>query len=208
MSTIAPSLPMALTADPYWIPSPLHRLTLDEYEAMVKSGILTARDRVHLINGCLVEKMSHSPAHAGVDEICGDTLRALLPPGWSLRGAKPVRIPRPRPEADSEPEPDRAVVRGSARDYLTRHPEPTDVALIVEISKTSLAEDRKMAGIYGRAGIPVYWLIDAVNRQIEVYSQPGPGGYAVMDVLAPGHVLTLIIDGVAVGQISVEDILP
>ncbi len=205
MSTITPTPPMT---NSYWIPAPLHRLTLDEYEAMVKSGILTARDRVHLINGCLVEKISHSPAHACVNEICGDTLRALLPPGWSLQGAKPVRIPRPRPEADSEPEPDRCIVRGTTRDYEDQHPEPEDVALVVEVSRSSLAEDRKMAGIYGRAGIPVYWLIDAVNRQIEVYSQPGPGSYAVMDVLAAGHVLTLVIEGVEVGQIPVADILP
>ena len=58
-------------------------------------------------------------------------------------------------------------------------------------------------------GIPVYWLIDAANCQIEMLDPPtGPGGYAVMDVLAPGHVLTLVIDCAEVGQIPVADILP
>jgi Uma2 family endonuclease len=208
MSTIAPVQPIGLPADPDWVPEPLRRLTLDQYEAMVESGILTARDQVHLINGCLVEKMTHSPPHAIADELCGEALRALLPVGWSLRSGKPVRIPRPAPERDSEPEPDRCIVRGSTRDYKGQHPGPADVALIVEVAKSSLAADRKMAGIYGRAGIPVYWLIDAVNRQVEVYSQPGPAGYTALEVLAPGHVLTVVIDGVEVGEIPVEDILP
>jgi Uma2 family endonuclease len=208
MSTITPTPPMAQPADPDWIPEPLGRLTLDQYEAMVESGILTARDRMVLINGCLVEKMTHSPPHAIADELCGDALRALLPAGWSLRTAKPIRIRRPAPERDSEPEPDRCIVRGTTRDYEDQHPEPKDVALAVEVSKSSLALDRKMAGIYGRAGIPIYWLIDAVNRQVEVYSQPGPSGYGAMEVLAPGHVLIVIIDGVEVGKIPIEDILP
>jgi len=208
MSTIAPTPPTAQPADPDWVPEPLGRLTLDQYEAMVEAGILTARDRMMLINGCLVEKMTHSPPHAIADELCGEALRPLLPAGWSLRTAKPVRIPRPAPERDSEPEPDRCVVRGTTRDYEDRHPGPGDIALAVEVSRSSLAADRKMAGIYGRAGIPVYWLIDVVNRQVEVFSQPGPAGYAAVEVLAPGHVLTVVFDGVEVGEIPIEDIMP
>jgi Uma2 family endonuclease len=208
MSTITPTPPAALPSDPDWVPEPFRRLTLDQYEAMVKAGIITARDRVHLVNGCLVEKMTHTPPHAIADELCGEALRALLPAGWSLRSGKPVRIPRPAPERDSEPEPDRCVVRGGIRDYEDQHPGPADVALIVEVAKSSLAQDRNMTGVYGRAGIPVYWLIDAVNRQVEVYSQPGPAGYSAMEVLAPGHVLTVVIDGVEAGEIAVEDIMP
>ncbi len=199
MSTITP-MPVA----PDWVPAPLHRLTVEQYEAMVASGIITARDRVHLINGCLVEKMTHHPPHAIADELCGKALDRLLPADWSTRGGKPVRIPG----LASEPEPDRSVVRGDVRDYEQTHPGPGDVALIVEVSKSSLADDRKMAEIYGKAGIPVYWIINVVNRQVEVYSQPGPAGYASLDVLAPPHVLTVIIDGVAVGEIAVKDILP
>ena len=51
MSTIAPMEPMTAPADPAWIPSPLYRVTLEQYEAMVDSGIFTENDRLHLING-------------------------------------------------------------------------------------------------------------------------------------------------------------
>jgi Uma2 family endonuclease len=200
MSTMTPMPPSA----PDWVPTPLHRLTVEQYEAMVASGIIKASDRVHLINGCLVGKMTHHPPHAIADELCGKALDRLLPAGWSTRGAKPVRILG----LASEPEPDRSVVRGDIRDYERLHPGPVDVALVVEVSKSSLAADRKMAEIYGKAGIPAYWIVNVVDRQVEVYSRPGPAGYDSLEVFAPPYVLTVFIDGVAVGEIAVEDILP
>jgi Uma2 family endonuclease len=76
------------------------------------------------------------------------------------------------------------------------------------VSKSSLDEDRAMAGIYGRAGIPVYWIINVQDGQVEVYSNPGPTGYGSIAVLAPPHVLALVIEGTEVGEIAVADILP
>ena len=68
--------------------------------------------------------------------------------------------------------------------------------------------DRMQADIYGRAGIPVYWIINLIDRQVEVYSNPGPSGYQSLEVFVPPHVLTLLIDGVEVGEIPVAEILP
>jgi Uma2 family endonuclease len=141
------------------IPSPLYRLTLEQYEAMVDSGVFSGGERFHLIKGYLVAKMTPTDPHCTADELCGEELRRVIPPGWYIRAGKPIRIPS---EA-SKPEPDRCVVRGCIRDYLRRSPEPADVALVVEVSDSSLAEDRKQTGIYGRAGIPVCWIIDLVH---------------------------------------------
>jgi Uma2 family endonuclease len=206
MSTIALTQPMPRPADPTWIPASLHRLSLDQYEAMVDAGILTKRDRVHLINGFLVDKMTQNDRHATADILCGDELERVTPPGWHVRPGKPIRIPLPG--RDSKPEPDRSVARGRARDYSQRSPEPADIALVVEVSDASLADDRMQAEIYGRAGIPFYWILNLIDGQIEVYSNPGPSGYQSLEVLAPGHVLSVIIAGVEVGQIPVADILP
>jgi Uma2 family endonuclease len=204
MSAVAPTRPPVTQADSSWVPSSLYRLTLDQYEAMVDAGILTGRDRDHLINGYLVEKMTHKPPRAIADELCGDALRAVLPAGCSVRSGKPVRIPG----LASEPEPDRCVVRGGIRDYAGRHPGPPGVALIAEVAKSSLDEDRAMAGISGRAGIPSYWIINVIDGQVEVFSNPGPSGYGSIEVLAPPHVLRVLIDGVEVGEIPVAEILP
>jgi Uma2 family endonuclease len=209
MATIAPAQPRigpAPAVPPEWVPQSLYRLRLEHYEAMVEVGTLTTRDRVHLINGFLVAKMTQNDPHAAVDELCGHELERVIPPGWHVRGGKPIRIPRPG--RDSKPEPDRSVVRGQVRDYLRRTPAPKDIALVVEVSDTSLADDRNQSEIYGAAGIPFYWIINLVDGQVEVYSNPGPTGYGTLEVLAPPHVLRILIDGVQVGEIAVADILP
>ena len=206
MSTVALTQPMALPADPGRVPSSLYRVTLEQYEAMVDSGIFTGRERVHLINGFLVAKMTQNDPHATADELCGEALARVIPPGWHVRAGKPIRIPSPG--RDSKPEPDRSVARGQVRDYSRRSPGPADVALVVEVSDTSLSDDRNQAELYGRASIPFYWVINLIDGQVEVYSNPGPSGYQALEVLAPGHVLTVIIDGVAVGEIPVANLLP
>ena len=68
------------------------------------------------------------------------------------------------------PEPDVSVARGEPDDYLDLDPGPDDVALIVKVSDTTLAADRALAAIYGGGRIPVYWIVNLIDRQIEVYA--------------------------------------
>jgi Uma2 family endonuclease len=204
MSTATMTPPAAIPGMPAWVPTSLYRLTLEQYEAMVDAGILGKRDRVHLIDGFLVSKMTENDPHATADLLCGEALDRVIPPGWHVRPGKPIRIPG----LTSKPQPDRSVVRGAVRDYARRSPGPAETALVVEVSDATLADDRRLAGLYGRAGIPFYWIINVVDGQVEVYSRPGPAGYDALDVLAPGHVLSVVIDGVEVGQIPVADLLP
>ena len=204
MSTVAVPQSRKSSTNPSWIPSSLYRMSLEQYEAIVDSGIFTGRDKVHLINGYLVAKMTQNTPHATADDLCGDRLDRVIPPGWYIRANKPIRLPT---EA-SEPEPDRCVVRGDIRDYSTRHPGPADVALVVEVADSSLEQDRKMAEIYGRAGVPIYWIINLIDRQVEVYSNPAPSGYKSLDLIVPPHILNVVIDGIDVGEIPVVDILP
>ena len=199
MSTIAPAQPTVLAPPPLASPA-VYRISVDEYERM--AGILND-DRVELINGYLVRKMGKNPPHCWSTRELLDRLAHMLPPGWMWRQDQPVRIPN-----YDEPEPDIAIVRGSDDDWKHRNPGPADVALLVEVSDSTLEEDRKMAERFARAGIPVYWIINLVDGQVEVYSNPGPTGYASLEVLAPPHVLKVVIDGVEAGEIPVADVLP
>jgi Uma2 family endonuclease len=203
MSTIAPSLPIESPNLTEWIPSPLYRMTLEKYEEMVETGAFSDRDRVHLINGYLVQKKTQHDPHSTADELCGRALDKALPPGWHVRSAKPVRLP-----PDSKPEPDRSVVRGEIRDYSARSPGPADTGLIVEIAVSSLAQDRMQSGICAAADIPVYWIVDVVGRQVEVYSQPGTDGYRVRADYNAGQHIPVVPDGVQVGSVAVNDLLP
>jgi Uma2 family endonuclease len=194
----APSLP-----DSSWVPSPLHRLTLDEYEAMVASGAFSPRDRFHLINGYLVDKMTQNDPHCTADDLCGVELSKAISSGWYLRSGKPVRLP-----PNSKPEPDRCVVLGTIRDYSHRSPGPADVGLVVEVSDTSLGEDRKLAQVYGGSGIPIYWIINLVDKKIEVYAEPGPAGYTSRIDYVAGQEVPVVLDGNEVGRVRVADVLP
>ena len=200
MSTAAPTQPQ--TAAPIALPGGpvLYRLTVDEYERI---GAMLDDPRVELIDGCLVKKMPKKPEHKWATKKALEALDALLPPGWTSQKEEAMRI-----STYDEPEPDIGIVRGSDDDWKHRNPGPADVALLVEVSDSTLAEDRKMAERFARAGIPVYWIINLVDGQVDVFSNPGPSGYGSFDVLAPPHVLRVVIDAVEVGEIPVADVLP
>jgi Uma2 family endonuclease len=102
-----------------------------------------------------------------------------------------------------------AIVRGTRDDYRTRLPTPEDVALLVEAAESSLAIDRgPKCSAFARAGIPVYWIINLVDRQVEVYSNPAPDGYRLRQVFLPGSDIPVVIAGIEVGRIAAADLLP
>jgi Uma2 family endonuclease len=206
MSVITPTQPIESLSIPEWIPQPLFRISLERYEAMVESGVFTKRDRFHLINGILVAKVTQGDEHCEADDLCRVALEGVLPPGWYVRPSKPVRLP-----PDGAPEPDETVVRGSIRDYGPRKrgmPGASDIGLIVEIAHSSLQQDRAMVSVYGRAGIPIYWIVNLVDRQVEVYSIPTSAGYSSRLDFRPGENVPVVLDGVQVGFIAVDDIMP
>jgi Uma2 family endonuclease len=206
MATITWAQPLAVSLEPGWVPSPasIYRLTVDQYEAMVAAGLFSKRDRLHLIDGILVTKMTKNPPQAVACELTRDSLLRILRTGWRVTTAAPIRIPE-----YNEPEPDITVGRGNARDaeYRRRHPEPGDVGLIVEVADTSLKADFKAANICARAGVPVYGVINLVDRQVTVFSDPGPAGYRSAEHLMVGHAIPVAIDSVEVGRIDIAAIL-
>ena len=139
----------------------LKRMTVDQYEEMARLGVLDD-PRVELVNGFMVRKMTKRPAHSSKVGLIGEILGDLIPKGWHVRHEQPIRLP-----TYDEPEPDLAVTRGEQIDYEDRHPGPDDVALIVEVSDSSLRLDRgDKLRAYARAGIVHYWIVNLVDRRI------------------------------------------
>jgi Uma2 family endonuclease len=179
-------------------------ITVEEYERMIEEGEIGEHDQVELIKGRVVVKMGQGPRHTTGAEKSRRPIERLVPPGWHVRIERPVRMP----EEDSEPVPDLSIVRGDVEDYLNRHPQPEDVALIVEVAKSSVAIDREQAVILGAAGVPVYWIINLPDRQLEVYSNPSGGAYPAPVWLGESESVDLIVGGQVVGRIAVADLLP
>jgi Uma2 family endonuclease len=187
----------------------LYRLSLEKYEAMVETGLFTKRDRFQLLEGLLVTKMTENPPHSSVSVSTAEAIQAILPAGWHLRGEKPLRIP----SRASLPEPDIVITRGRSKDYLKRHPDPADVALVIEVADSSLDDDRAlMLRVYGGGGVIRYWIVNLVDGQVEVYSQPSgpsePIGYRHCEVYQPGQEVPVLLDEVEIGRIAVSDIIP
>jgi Uma2 family endonuclease len=189
-------------------PEPVRRFTVDEYHRMIQSGILKEDNPVELLEGWIVAKMSRNPPHDVAVALAQAALSIVLPQAWICRGQSAVTT------TDSEPEPDVAVVHGPIRRYVTNHPSPADMGLVVEVSDSTLTRDRTLkARLYARAAIPFYWIVNISDRQIEVYSEPTgsdssePHYRQHQDFDASGAV-PLILDGRAVATIPVADLLP
>jgi Uma2 family endonuclease len=201
MSTIAPAQPM--TSAVHLALSDLYRINVHEYERIVAAGALDD-ERLELIDGYMVKKMPKNPPHSWSTRRILDLVAGFLPPGWLWRLEQPVRIP----DYD-EPEPDLAVVRGSLDDYKHRTPVPADVALLIEVSETTLDRDQgEKLTAYGQGNIPVYWIVSLIDGHVEVYTGPGPAGYRSRQDFKPGQTVPVIIDGHEVGRIAVAEILP
>src|SRR5262245_34185472 len=186
-------------------PFPIHRFTVAEYWALYDAGLLTEDDKVELLDGWIVPKMTKHPPHDGTIDLVNELLRETLPPGWFPR-LQNVVLTR-----DSAPEPDLAVVRGKAGDYRRKHPTGEDVGLVIEVADASVGRDRKKAAIYARADIPRYWIINLDDRQVEVYSQPTGAGrkrvYRQREVLRGKSQVDLFLDGKTVGSLAIREIL-
>jgi Uma2 family endonuclease len=175
-----------------------------EYERLTDQGFFRADERLELIEGQLIFKEPQNTPHVAAVALAADALRAAFGPGWFIRQQFPIAL-----DDWSEPEPDISVVPGSPRDYLPAHPDRP--VLIVEIAESRLGFDRgTKAPIYARAGVADYWIVNLVDRVLEIYRDPQRSGrqwrYRSGERVGPdGEVSPLAAPGV---RIRVADLLP
>jgi Uma2 family endonuclease len=165
----------APSAPPVAIPPDLkRRFTVDEYYQMVPAGILKPDDRVELIEGEIVAMSPINPPHAGHVNQISNLLMARLAGRVVIATQNPVRLGQ-----HSEPQPDVALLEPRSDFYARGHPTSDDVLLVIEVSDSTVDYDRDVkAPLYARSGIREMWLVNLNAGQVEVYRQPGTGGYA------------------------------
>ena len=193
--------------EPYGGMTYVRKFTLGEYHEMIRSRILTEDDQVELLEGYLVLKMPRSPEHDFAIRALDKRLQRLVPDTFTVSNQCAATL-----TDDSEPEPDFTVARGDETVYRAHHPGPSDTALVVEVAASSLSRDRTdKARVYARAGIPVYWVVNVIDKQIEVLTRPsGPcdaPAYAQHDVFVVGTSVPVVLDGNTVGTIAVGDVM-
>lgn len=161
-------------------------MTAEAYHLLGEAGLIP--EHVELLEGLVVEKMPKSPLHVFVTEKLARDLRGFIGTStdWYVREEKPLTF------GNSEPEPDLAVVRGQAENYLATHPSTAEFA--VEVAVSSLGLDRRKASIYAAAGVREYWIVLPEERQVEIYTSPQGRDYAQHQVFtAPTRVESTVL---------------
>src|SRR5438132_5435755 len=167
------------------------RWTRKEYDRLIDLGILHEDEPIELLAGQMLVAEPKTPLDSTAIGLAGDALRVAFGDGWLVCTHNPIAV-----DDESEPEPDVMVVAGQIRDYRDAHPERA--ALVVEVALSSLAFDRRHKGsLYARAGVADYWIVNLVDRTVEVYRQPAADvsaafGWRYFDVatLRPGDTVS------------------
>jgi Uma2 family endonuclease len=144
------------------------RFTIEEYHRLIEAGFFQGDDRVELIRGVIANMASKGKPHVFCRTQLLRELCHLLGDRATLRCADPVALPQ-----DSEPEPDFAIVRNRKENYLSHHPTPDEILLVIEIADVSLQYDCEVKlPLYAEAGISKVWLFNVLENQLEIYTSP------------------------------------
>ena len=185
----------------------LHRWTCHEYQRLIDHGFLDEDAPIELLDGLLLVKEPQHSLHRTAVLLVAKAVERAFGDGWFVQTQSPIIL-----DDRSEPEPDVCVVRGSPRDYIESH--PTRPALIVEVAQAGLriARGRKAAA-YARARISDYWIVNLIDRMLEVHREPmrpGPArrhwGYTAIETLVTDAAITPLAAPSA--RIRVADLLP
>lgn len=162
-------------------PETVRGLKRSEYERLAVTGVFES-ERVELLYGAIVRMSAKGPTHEAVIERLNEALVVL-----ALAGRASVRIQCAFAASDdSEPEPDVAVVPRKAYDEAP----PSSAHLLIEVAESSLRLDRTTkAKLYAESGVPEYWVVNLVDRRVEVYTEPARGEYTRVTPMRPGEVL-------------------
>ena len=210
MATVTPTPPIP----PLPLPPPdeVYRLTVDQFDRMVRNGSLDEDEPVELVNGVLVTRMPKNPRHRVATRKTVRAFEGVLPAGWFVQKEESLVIP-----PGNKWEPDVAIVRSDLEFDSARDANASDCCLVVEVADTNLSRARsEKLSAYAAAGIPVYWIVNLAGGNppgsgvIEVYSDPdqATGRYLSRADLYPNDEVSVVIGGQEVGRIAVADLLP
>jgi Uma2 family endonuclease len=177
------------------------RFTVDQYQQMIESGILTDRNHVELLQGEIIEMSPVERQHAA----CVDRLNELFVLALSSKAI--VRVQSPiRLSNHSEPQPDLAILQRRSDFYADAHPQSNDVLALIEVSDTSVDFDRTVkVPLYAQNNIREVWIVDLNAEVVQVHREPSAAGYLQVQACFRGQ--TLAFQALISVQFSVDQLL-
>jgi Uma2 family endonuclease len=171
-----------------------HRFTVEEYHKIGAAQVLL--DRTELIAGEILEMSPIGLLHAACVSYLSRLFVLRLPDIADVRSQNPIVL-----DNLSEPQPDLAIVNYRDDFYKGGHPTPKDILLLIEVSDTTLKFDREVKiSLYAASGIAEVWIVNLLDRVIEVYSHPEAQEYQTIWQYQQGETLSICaLEGVTVG---------
>jgi Uma2 family endonuclease len=162
-----------------------HRFSVKEYYRMAETGVLRPDARVELLNGEIIDMSPIGPFHGGLVKRLSRIFNLKAKGRWIVSTQDPLHL-----EDYSEPEPDVMLLKPAPDDYTSRHPQPDDVFLLIEVSDTTLDFDHEeKLPAYGRAGVAEAWIVNLIDAMIEIYREPHFTGYGSKTILRAGDTI-------------------
>lgn len=184
------------------IPLHLASLTVDQYQQMIRDGILSDADPMELIQGALVYKdrrdelgslITHGPRHLrALNKLMAVLSQWVAGKSVFLEVQGPIILGE-----SSEPEPDCCLVRGEPDDFSESLPHAADVVAVFEVAYSSLLSDRRTKQrLYASEGIPIYVIVNLHDSVIELLSQPSidEQRYVLQTVCGPATTVSIRLD--------------
>jgi Uma2 family endonuclease len=168
------------------------RFTVGEYHRLGELGFFCEDDRLELIRGEIIQMSPKGTPHSVCNSLLVEELILLLGKRAIVRGQEPIIL-----HADSEPQPDVALARNRPDRYLSGHPEPADILLVIEVSDSTLKYDRETKlSLYAECSISDYWILNLANNRLETYSEPyqdllGKFAYRIQRIFLPNETVAL-----------------
>jgi Uma2 family endonuclease len=170
-------MPTTVTDLPAKSDPPRKLWTRSEYEEL--SSCVLDGQRLELIEGELIDKMGKKPPHRNSVAILLEWLFGVFGADFVFQASSIDVAPEDNPS--SEPEPDLSVLKRDLSHFARTNPQPSDLHLVIEVADSTLGFDmRTKAGLYARAGIVEYWVLDVGGRRMIVHRDPRAGRYALV----------------------------
>jgi Uma2 family endonuclease len=168
------------------MPQPVNlRFKVDDYYKMIELGMLEDYEKAEIIEGELIRKMTIGDRHAAIVNFLTRFFVKNVSDDILVSVQNPVRL-----SDYNEPEPD--VTLADLRKYDgKRHPQPSEIILIVEVSDSTLKYDRNVKlALYAEAEIPEVWIVNLPNDIIEVHQKLSVGIYQLAKIFKRGEILS------------------
>jgi Uma2 family endonuclease len=151
----------------------LYEMSVEKYHQLIEAGIFSKNDKVELIEGRIVEMSPKGVLHATAMSRITRSMIRHFDEKAVIRIQDPILL-----NDKSEPEPDLVLAQLPDVRYMLHHPKPEDIYLVMEVSDSTIAYDRKeLAPWLAQNGVLQFCLLNIRGRELEDYREPGVDGY-------------------------------